>query len=57
MLKTLGVLALILFFVWLVAVLQGWSNNTVSGRCIGVVFLIAMALAARWGARVLGLIH
>jgi hypothetical protein len=30
-------------------VLQGWSKNNFSGRVIGIAFLAAFAVAARWG--------
>jgi hypothetical protein len=36
-----------------VAVLQGWSKNTASGRLVGVGFMIVMGLAAVWGMRTL----
>jgi len=40
-----------------IAVLQGWSKNTLPGRMIALLFVFGMALAARWGAHVLGLIR
>jgi len=36
-----------------VAVLQGWSKSTASGRVMGVSFVILMGLAAAWGLRTL----
>jgi hypothetical protein len=33
--------------------LQGWSSSTVSGRFIGVAFVLAMGMAAFWGVRTL----
>jgi len=38
----------------MIAVLQGWSKSTISGRLISLVFIVAMGFAAHWGARVLG---
>ena len=35
------------------AVLQGWSRSTISGRLIGLAFLFAMGFGALWGARLL----
>jgi hypothetical protein len=32
-----------------VAVLQGWSKSTASGRVLGVAFIIAFGYAAMWG--------
>lgn len=52
-LKILGAAALILFLVGVVAVLQGWSKSTASGRLVGVGFMIVMGLAAVWGMRTL----
>jgi hypothetical protein len=37
----------------MVAVLQGWSKNTVSQRMIGVSFLVVFGAAAVWGFRTL----
>jgi len=35
------------------AVLQGWSKSTMTGRMISVVFLIGFGAAAVWGLRTL----
>jgi hypothetical protein len=41
-----------------IAVLQGWSRSTMSGRVIGVSFIIVLGYAALWGFRtVLGFPH
>jgi hypothetical protein len=32
-----------------VVLLQGWSNNTLSGRMIGMAFLALLAWPAWWG--------
>jgi hypothetical protein len=34
-------------------VLQGWSKSDVSGRMVGVAFLVAFGIAAAWGLRAL----
>jgi hypothetical protein len=34
-------------------VLQGWSNNTPSGRAIGLAFVVGLGIAALWGVRTL----
>jgi ketosteroid isomerase-like protein len=52
-LKALGSGAILLFVIWLVAVLQGWSKNTFSGRVISLAFLVAFGGAAAWGMRTL----
>jgi len=37
-------------------VLQGWSKSTMSGRVLGVFFIIVLGFAALWGVRtVLGM--
>jgi len=41
----------------LVIVLQGWSKSTMTGRLVGVGFLVVFGVAAGWGARVLGWVH
>jgi hypothetical protein len=41
----------------MIAVLQAWSKSTFPGRSISVAFMVAMGLAAHWGARVLGWIR
>ena len=41
----------------MVAVLQGWSKNNFSGRVTGVVFIVALGVAAAWGVRTLGVAH
>jgi len=45
--------AILLFAVWIIAVLQGWSKSTPCGRLIGVGFIVMMGLAAAWGVRTL----
>ncbi|HZQ23704.1 MAG TPA: hypothetical protein VFA89_13010 [Terriglobales bacterium] len=37
----------------MVAVLQGWSKADLSGRLVGVTFIVVLGLAAFWGARTL----
>ncbi|HLY93166.1 MAG TPA: hypothetical protein VKQ89_07920 [Candidatus Angelobacter sp.] len=40
----------------MIAVLQGWGKSTMSGRVLGVAFIIALGYAAIWGFRtILGL--
>jgi hypothetical protein len=34
-----------------VAVLQGWSKSSISGRCISVAFMALFGVAAAWGVR------
>jgi len=35
-----------------VAVLQGWSKSTMSGRVLGVAFIVFLGFGAMWGFRV-----
>lgn len=51
--KGLAALAVFLFLLSLVAVLQGWSKSTLSGRMTSAVFLLVFGYAAFWGMRVL----
>jgi hypothetical protein len=51
--KDSGTVAILLFLVWIVAVLQGWSKNSVSGRFIATGFVVALGFAALWGVRAL----
>jgi hypothetical protein len=37
----------------MVAVLQVWSKSTMSGRIVGLAFLVAFGVAAVWGLRTL----
>jgi len=52
-LKALAIAAILLFVVWLVAVLQAWSHSTATGRLISVGFVLGMATLAFWGVRTL----
>jgi len=38
-------------------VLQGWSASSVSGRVIGVTFILTFGIAAVWGLRTLLGVH
>jgi len=51
--KGLATLAVFLFLLSLVAVLQGWSGSTLSRRMTSAIFLLAFGYAALWGMRVL----
>jgi len=52
-LKALAIFAILLFLVWINAVLQGWSNSTPSGRLVGLAFALGLGVAAVWGVRTL----
>ena len=39
------------------AVLQGWSKSTMSGRMTGIAFLLVFGTAAVWGLRTLIGVH
>jgi hypothetical protein len=51
--KGLAALAVFLFLLSPVAVLQGWSKSTLSGRMTSTIFLLSLGYAALWGMRVL----
>jgi|HubBroStandDraft_3_1064219.scaffolds.fasta_scaffold271747_1 hypothetical protein len=51
--KGLAALAVFLFLLRLVAVLQGGSKSTLSGRMTSTIFLLGFGYAALWGMRVL----
>jgi hypothetical protein len=34
-------------------VLQGWSKSNLSGRLLGLAFILALGFAANWGVRTL----
>jgi len=53
LIKVLSAIAVVLFLVWLVAVLQGWSKSTGSGRAVGLSFLVVFGIAAAWCFRTL----
>jgi hypothetical protein len=36
-----------------VAVLQGWSKSSLSGRLVGVGFIAVLGIAAFWGVQTL----
>ena len=57
LLKILAVGAIILFFVGIVAVLQGWSKVTMTDHLVSIGFITIFGAGATWGARVLGPWH
>jgi len=51
--KALAVGAILLFLVWITAVLQGWSKSSASNRLTGMAFAVVFGAAALWGVRTL----
>jgi hypothetical protein len=50
-------IAIFLFVVRLIAVLQGWSKNNASGPLTGIIFLAVFGAAAFWGLHTLLAAH
>lgn len=55
-LKIAGGVAIVLFIICVLVVLQDWSKNNLSGRFVGLIFIALFGAAAFWGIRtILGL--
>ena len=54
--KSLAVIAIVLFVISVIAVLQGWSQGKTSDHVIGLAFIAVFGIAAAWGVRTLGLL-